>query len=82
VRGWFENVCAVELVMYMACARCQERWAFLAATLERLRARDRPWQLAVGKLARDVERAMADNWAQVERAAENAAADREQRSSA
>jgi hypothetical protein len=29
-----------------------------------------------------VERAMADNWAQVERAAENAAADREQRSSA
>jgi hypothetical protein len=50
--------------------------------LERLRARDRPWQLAVGKLARDVERAMADNWARVERAAENAAADREQRSSA
>jgi hypothetical protein len=29
-----------------------------------------------------VERAMADNWARVERAAENAAADREQRSSA
>jgi hypothetical protein len=49
---------------------------------ERLLARDRPWQLAVGKLMRDVERAMADNWEQVERAAEDAAADREQRSSA
>jgi hypothetical protein len=49
---------------------------------ERLRARDRPWQLAVGKLMRDAERAMADNWAQVERVAEDAAAaDREQRSS-
>jgi len=46
--------------------------------LERLRARGRPWQLAVGKLMRDAERAMADNWAQVERAAEDAAAaDRE-----
>jgi hypothetical protein len=50
--------------------------------LERLRARERPWQHAVGTLIRDAERAMADNWAQVERAAEHAAADREQRSSA
>lgn len=50
--------------------------------LERLRARDRPWQLAVGELMRDADRAMADNWAQVERAVEDAAADREQRSSA
>jgi hypothetical protein len=25
VRCGFENVCAVELVMYIACARCQER---------------------------------------------------------
>ena len=51
--------------------------------LERLRARGRPWQLAVGRLMRDAERAMADNWAQVERAAEDAAAaDRQRRSSA
>ena len=50
--------------------------------LERLRARGRPWQLAVGKLMRDAERAMVDNWAQVERAAEGAAADRRRRSSA
>jgi hypothetical protein len=49
--------------------------------LERLRARDRPWQLAVGRLMRDAEQAMLDNWAQVERAAEDAA-NREQRSSA
>jgi hypothetical protein len=49
---------------------------------ERLRARDRPWQLAVGKLMHDAEQAMADNWAQVERAAEDAAADRPRRSSA
>ena len=44
--------------------------------LERLRARGRPWQHAVGKLMHDVERAMIDNWAQVERAAEDAAAGR------
>jgi len=50
--------------------------------LERLRARGRPWQLAVGKLMRDAERAMADSWAQVERTVEDAAADRERRSSA
>ena len=37
-------------------------------------ARERPWQHVVGKLMRDAERAMADNWAQVERAAEDAAA--------
>jgi PadR family transcriptional regulator, regulatory protein AphA len=60
-----------------------ERQEFLGAMLERLRARERPWQHAVGKLMRDAERAMADNWAQVERAAEDAAAaDRERRSSA
>ena len=61
----------------------QERQEFLGAMLARLRARERPWQHAVGKLIRDAERAMADNWAQVERAAEDAAAaDRERRSSA
>lgn len=49
--------------------------------LERLRARGRPWQHAVGGIMRDAERAMIDNWAQVERAAEDAAK-REQRSSA
>ncbi len=71
-----------------ALARAQqavhrERQAYLDAMLERLRARDRPWQLAVGELMRDADRAMADNWAQVERAVEDAAAaDREQRSSA
>jgi len=71
-----------------ALARAQqamhrEEQEFLAAMLERLRARGRPWQLAVGRLARDAERAMADNWALVERAAEDAvAAAREQRSSA
>jgi hypothetical protein len=59
----------------------RERQEFLGAMLERLRARDRPWQLAVGRLMRDAERAMLDNWAQVERAAV-AAADRERRSSA
>jgi Virulence activator alpha C-term len=69
-----------------ALARAQramhlERQEFLGAMLERLRARERPWQHAVGKLMRDAERAMADNWAEVERAAE-AAADRDQRSSA
>jgi len=51
--------------------------------LERLRARERPWQLAVGRLIRDAERAMVDNWAQVERTAEDAAAaDRQRRTSA
>jgi PadR family transcriptional regulator, regulatory protein AphA len=68
-----------------ALARAQqqahlERQEFLGAMLERLQASDRPWQLAVGKLMRDAERAMANNWAQVERAAEDAeAADREPR---
>ena len=71
----------------VALARAQqamhlERQEFLGAMLERLRARDRPWQLAVGTLMRDAEEAMADNWAQVERAAEDAAADRPRRSSA
>jgi hypothetical protein len=61
----------------VALARAQqamhrERQDFLGAMLERLRARGRPWQLAVGKLMRDAERAMIDNWAQVERAAEDA----------
>jgi len=70
----------------VALARAQqamhrEQQEFLGAMLERLRARDRPWQLAVGKLMRDAERAMADNWAQVERTVEDAA-DRERRSSA
>jgi PadR family transcriptional regulator, regulatory protein AphA len=71
-----------------ALARAQqamhrERQEFLGGMLERLRARDRPWQVAVGKLMRDAERAMADNWAQVERVAEDAAAaDRQRRSSA
>jgi len=70
-----------------ALARAQqamhrERQAYLGAMLERLRARDRPWQLAVGKLMRDADRAMADSWAQVERVVEAAAADRERRSSA
>ena len=50
--------------------------------LERLRARGRPWQLAVGKLMRDADRAMADSWAQVERVVEAVAVDREQQSSA
>jgi hypothetical protein len=59
----------------------RERQEFLGGMLERLGARDRPWQLAVGRLMRDAEQAMLDNWAQVERAAEDAA-DREQRSSA
>jgi PadR family transcriptional regulator, regulatory protein AphA len=65
-----------------ALARAQqqahvEREELLGALLERLRASDRPWQLAVGMLMRDAARAMADNWAQVERAAETAgAADR------
>ena len=69
--------------MCMGARDVQERYAFLGAMLERLRARGRPWQHAVGKLMRDAERAMIDNWAQVERAAENAAAaDRERRSSA
>jgi hypothetical protein len=58
----------------------RERQEFLGAMLER--ARGRPWQLAVGKLMRDAERAMIDNWAEVERAAEDAAAGRERRSSA
>jgi PadR family transcriptional regulator, regulatory protein AphA len=72
----------------VALARAQqamhlERQEFLAEMLERLQAHGRPWQHAVGKLIRDAERAMVDNWAQVERAAEAAAAgDREQRSSA
>ena len=71
-----------------ALARAQqamhlERQEFLGAMLERLRARERPWQHAVGKLIRDAERAMVDNWAQVERAAEDAAAgDRRRRTSA
>jgi DNA-binding PadR family transcriptional regulator len=70
----------------VALARAQqamhrERQDFLGAMLERLRARGRPWQLAVGQLMRDAERAMIDNWAQVERAAEDAAG-RERRSSA
>jgi PadR family transcriptional regulator AphA len=71
-----------------ALARAQqamhlERQEFLGAMLERLRARERPWQHAVGRLIRDAERAMVDNWAQVERAAEAAAAaDRRRRSSA
>ena len=59
-----------------------ERQEFLGAMLERLRARERPWQHAVGKLMRDAERAMVDNWAEVERAAEDAAAGRGRRSSA
>jgi DNA-binding PadR family transcriptional regulator len=71
----------------VALARAQqamhrERQDFLGAMLERLRARGRPWQLAVGRLMRDAERAMIDNWAQVERSAEDAAAGRERRSSA
>ena len=45
------------------------------------RVAGRPWQLAAGRLMRDADQAMLDNWAQVERAAEDAA-DREQRSSA
>jgi PadR family transcriptional regulator, regulatory protein AphA len=69
-----------------ALARAQqaihlERQEFLGAMLERLRARERPWQHAVGKLIRDAERAMVDNWAQVERAAEDAAAAQRQRRS-
>jgi hypothetical protein len=60
----------------------RERQDFLGAMLERLRARGRPWQLAVGELMRDAERAMIDNWAQVGRAAEDAAAGRGRRSSA
>jgi len=60
----------------MACARCTGAVGLLGRDAERLQARERPWQLAVGKLMRDAERAMADNWAQVERAAEDAAADR------
>jgi hypothetical protein len=61
----------------------RERQDFLGAMLERLRdVRGRPWQLAVGKLMRDAERAMIDDWAQVERAAEDAAAGRGRRSSA
>jgi PadR family transcriptional regulator, regulatory protein AphA len=60
-----------------------ERQEFLGGMLERLQARGRPWQHAVGKLMRDAERAMVDNWAEVERAAEDAAAaDRRRRSSA
>jgi PadR family transcriptional regulator, regulatory protein AphA len=62
-------------------ARHREEQAFLAAMLERLQARGRPWQLAVGRMMRDAERAMAQNWAQVERAAEDAAG-RERRPSA
>jgi PadR family transcriptional regulator, regulatory protein AphA len=70
-----------------ALARAQqamhrERQAFMGAMLERLRARERPWQYAVGRLMRDAEQAMLDTWAQVERAAEDAAAGRERRSSA
>jgi hypothetical protein len=71
-----------------ALARAQqamhlEREEFVGAMLERLRARERPWQHAVAKLMRDAERAMADNWVQVERAAEDAAAaDRRRRTSA
>jgi hypothetical protein len=59
----------------------RERQDSLGAMLERLRARARPWQYAVGRLMRDAEQAMLDTWAQVERAAEDAA-NREQRSSA
>ena len=72
----------------VALARAQqamhrERQEFLGAMLERLQARGRPWQHAVGKLIGDAERAMVDNWAQVERAAEDAAAaEHERRSSA
>jgi len=71
-----------------ALARAQqrmhrERKEQMGGMLERLRAGDRPWQLAVGELMRDAERAMDDHWARIERAAEDAAAaDREQRSSA
>ena len=70
----------------VALARAQqamhrERQEFLGGMLERLRARDRPWQLAVGRLMRDAEQAMLDNWAQVERTAKDDAK-REQRSSA
>ena len=54
VRGGFANICTVDLVTCMPCARCT-----------------------------GAERAMVDNWAQVERAAEDAAAaERQRRSSA
>jgi DNA-binding PadR family transcriptional regulator len=82
---YFGHVADPEDIAALATAQLamlRERQTYLGAMLERLRARERPWQLAVGKLARDVERAMADNWEQVERAAEDAAAGREQRSSA
>jgi PadR family transcriptional regulator AphA len=61
----------------------QERRVQQEAMLERLRASDRPWQLAVAELMTEAELTMADHWAQVQRAAEDAAAaDRERRSSA
>jgi hypothetical protein len=41
--------------------------------LKRLPGSGRPWQLAVAELMTDAERIMADHWARVERAAEDAA---------
>jgi hypothetical protein len=51
-----------------------DRQQMQAAMLERLRATERPWQLAVAELMTDAERVMADHWARVEQAAEAAGA--------
>ena len=60
----------------------QERRVEQEAMLERLRASDRPWQLAVAEMMTEAELTMAEHWAEVERAAEDAAAaDRERRPS-
>jgi PadR family transcriptional regulator AphA len=69
-----------------ALARAQramhrERREWTAPMVQRLRAGDRPWQLAVAELMTEAEQIMAEHWARVERAAEDAAA-RERRSSA
>jgi PadR family transcriptional regulator AphA len=72
---YFGQLARAEDVAALARAQQEmhlERQQMQAAMLERLRASDRPWQLAVAELMTDAERTMAEHWAQVERVAADA----------
>jgi PadR family transcriptional regulator, regulatory protein AphA len=74
---YFGQLARAEDVAALARAQREmhlDRQQMQAAMLERLRATERPWQLAVAELMTDAERVMADHWARVEQAAEAAGA--------
>jgi PadR family transcriptional regulator AphA len=74
---YFGQLARAEDVAALARAQREmfvERQRMQAAMLERLRGSGRPWQLAVAELMTDAEGVMADHWARVERAAEDARA--------